>query len=75
MANKQKQLTPFERAAHNRSEGAKRLAGIILTYAWMQRVRQLRIVRQRMSDQERQEWDQIFTQASSAQHEHFGYDA
>ena len=73
--DKQQQLTPFERAAKNRSEGAKRLAGIIVTYAWMQRLRQLRAARQHMSRQETAEWDAIFTQAATAQQEEFGYDA
>ena len=70
-----KQLTPFERAAHNRAEGAKRLASIILTQAWIQRLRQLRAARQHMSQQEAAEWDAIFVQAAVAQHKHFGYDA
>ena len=75
MANKQKQLTPFEQAEHNRSEGMKRIAGIIITSAWMERVRALRIAKQQMSVEERLQWNAIITKATVAQFEHFGPDA
>ena len=43
MANKQKQLTPFEQAEVNRKEGMKRIAGILVTTAWIQRVKLLKL--------------------------------
>ena len=75
MANKQKQLTPFERAEHNRSEGMKRIAGIIVTTAWLERIRALRAAKKAMTVAERLQWHQMITQAAEAQHNHFGYDA
>ena len=75
MENKQQQLTPFEKAAHARQEGAKRLAGIIITQAWIERLRALRDAKVRMSVEEHQQWHAIIAQAAQAQHEHFGYDA
>jgi hypothetical protein len=75
MGIKQQNLTPFERAAHNRSEGAKRLAGIVITQAWIERLRALRTAKVRMSVEERQQWHEIIIQAARAQHEHFGFDA
>ena len=75
MGIKQQQLTPFEQAARARSEGAKRLAGIIVTQAWIERLRQLRAAKVAMSVEERQQWHVIITQAAAAQHNHFGYDA
>ena len=75
MAIKQQQLTPFEQAAQARAEGAKRLAGIIVTQAWIERLRQLRAANVAMSVEERQQWHVIITQAAIAQHQHFGYDA
>ena len=75
MTNKQQQLTPFERAARARQEGAKRLAGIIVTQAWIERLRALHAANVRMSVEERQQWHVIITQAAVAQHQHFGYDA
>ena len=75
MGIKQQNLTPFERAEHARIEGAKRLAGIIITQAWIERLRALRAAKVRMSNAEMQEWHVIITQAAVAQHQHFGYDA
>ena len=75
MGIKQQQLTPFEQAAHNRSEGMKRLAGIIITQAWIERLRALRAAKVRMSTAEMQQWHVIITQAAVAQHNNFGYDA
>ena len=73
--NKQQNLTPFERAERARSEGAKRLAGIIITQAWIERLRALRAAKQLMSVEERQQWHAIIKQAATAQIQHFGYDA
>lgn len=70
-----KQLTPFERAEKNREQGAKRLAGIIITQAWIERLRALRAAKTHMSVTERQQWNTIITQAAIAQHQHFGFDA
>ena len=70
-----KQLTPFEQAAHNRQEGMKRLAGIIITQAWMTRMRQLRKAKTPMTVEERHQWHALIVQAAVAQHNHFGYDA
>ena len=75
MGIKQQNLTPFERAALNRQEGAKRLAGIIITQAWIERLRALRAAKVAMSVEERQQWHVIITQAAQAQHQHFGFDA
>ena len=75
MGIKQQQLTPFEQAAANREQGAKRLAGIIITQAWIERLRALRAAKVAMSVEERQQWHVIITQAALAQHQHFGYDA
>ena len=70
-----KQLTPFEQAAYNREQGAKRLAGIIITQAWIERLIALRAAKVAMSVAERKQWHVIIAQAAQAQHEHFGYDA
>ena len=70
-----KQLTPFERVAHNREQGMKRLAGIIITQAWIDRLRALRAANVRMSSTEEKQWHALITQAAVAQHQHFGYDA
>ena len=72
--NKQ-QLTPFEQAALNREQGMKRLAGILVTTAWIERLRALRAAKQPMSVEERQQWHAIIKQAAAAQIQHFGYDA
>ena len=72
--NKQ-QLTPFEQAAHNREQGMKRLAGIIITQAWIERLRALRAAKQPMGVEERQQWHALIKQAAAAQIQHFGYDA
>ncbi len=68
-------MTPFEQAAHNRDQGMKRLAGIIITQAWIARLRSLRDVKVEMSVEERQQWHALIVQAAKAQHQHFGYDA
>ena len=68
-------MTPFEKAAHNRSEGMKRIAGIIVTTAWIERLRALRRAKQHMSVEERLQWNAMITKAAVAQHEHFGFDA
>ena len=68
-------MTPFEKAAYNREQGMKRLAGIVITQAWIERLRALRAAKVAMSVEERQQWHAIITQAARAQHEHFGYDA
>jgi len=75
MANKQKQLTPFEIAEYKRQEGAKRLAGIIVTTAWIQRIRQLKHARMPMNREEKAEWDMMLMQVIQKQTQHFGYDA
>ena len=75
MGNKQQKLTPFEQAEQKRKEGAQRLAGIVITQAWLTRMRQLRNAKQAMTRQERTEWDALIVQAAIAQHNRFGYDA
>ena len=70
-----KKLTPFEKAAANRERGMKRLAGIIITQAWIDRLRALRTAKTPMSQVEQQQWHALITQAAVAQHNHFGYDA
>ena len=68
-------LTPFEKAAANREQGMKRLAGIIITQAWIDRLRALRAAKVRMSSTEEKHWHALITQAAVAQHNHFGDDA
>ena len=75
MANKQKQLTPFEQAEYNRSDGMKRLAGIIITQAWIERIRALHTAKVRMSSTEKKQWHELIVQAAIAQDKHFGPDA
>ena len=75
MGSKQQNLTPFERAAYNRDQGMKRLAGIVITQAWIERLRALRAAKVRMSYEETQQWHALIIQAAKAQHDHFGYDA
>ena len=70
-----KQLTPFERAAKNRELGMKRLAGIIITQKWIERMRQLRAQKQPMPPMEKVQWDTLILHATLQQKEHFGYDA
>jgi hypothetical protein len=70
-----KQLTPFERAEHNRQQGMKRLAGIIITQKWIERMRQLRAQKQMMPPMEKVQWDTLILHATLQQKEHFGYDA
>ena len=75
MGIKQQQLTPFERAEKNREQGMKRIAGIVITQAWIERIRALHAAKVAMSVEERQQWHTLIVQAAKAQHEHFGYDA
>ena len=70
-----KQLTPFERAEHNRQQGMKRLAGIIITMKWIERMRQLRAAKLTMNPVEAQQWDALIVQSMQAQIQHFGMDA
>ena len=70
-----KQLTPFERADHNRQQGMKRLAGIIITMKWIERMRQLRAAKLTMNPVEAQQWDALIVQSMQAQIQHFGMDA
>ena len=70
-----KQLTPFEQAGHNRQQGMKRLAGIIITMKWIERMRQLRAQKQTMPPLEKVQWDTLILHATLLQKEHFGYDA
>ena len=70
-----KQLTPFEQAEQNREQGMKRLAGIIITQAWIERLRALRAAKVRMSSAEKEQWHMLIVKAASAQQEEFGYDA
>ena len=73
--DKQQQLTPFERAAYNREQGLKRIAGIVITSAWLERLRALRKAKIPMTVEERMQWHAIIARAAQVQHEHFGYDA
>ena len=68
-------MTPFEKAAQNREQGMKRLAGIIITQAWIDRLRALRAAKVRMSSTEEKHWHALITQAAAAQQQHFGDDA
>jgi len=68
-------LTPFEKAAANREQGMKRLAGIIITQAWIDRLRALRAAKVRMSSTEEKHWHALITKAAVAQQQHFGDDA
>ena len=75
MESKQQNLTPFERAAYNREQGAKRLAGIIITQAWIKRLRALRAAKTPMTVKERTDWEVLLINSAIAQYQHFGYDA
>ena len=75
MGNKQQNLTPFERAAYNREQGMKRLAGIVITQAWIERLRALRAAKVPMSNAETQQWHELIVHAARAQDAHFGPDA
>lgn len=70
-----KQLTPFERAELNRDKGMKRLAGILITQAWIDRLRHLRAAKTPMTREEEARWHALITQAAVAQQQHFGDDA
>ena len=69
------QLTPFEKAAYNRQQGMKRLSGVIIVQAWIERLRALKAAKIPMSVEERRQWHTLITQAASAQIQHFGFDA
>ena len=75
MGNKQQNLTPFERAAYNREQGMKRIAGIVITSAWIERQRALREAKVPMTVEERMQWHAIIARAAQAQQKEFGYDA
>jgi len=68
-------MTPFEKAAHNRVQGMKRLAGIVITMKWIERKRQLRAAKLTMNPVEKQQWDLLMLQSMQAQIQHFGLDA
>ena len=70
-----KPLTPFERAEHNRQQGMKRLAGIIITMQWIERKKELNAARQKMSPLEKIQWETLLAHAAMTQKEHFGFDA
>jgi len=70
-----KQLTPFEQAEQNREQGMKRLAGILITQAWIERLRYLRAAKVPMARDEEARWHALITQAAVAQQQHFGDDA
>ena len=70
-----KQLTPFERAELNRDKGMKRLAGILITQAWIERLRHLRAAKVPMTHEEEARWHALITQAAVAQQQYFGDDA
>ncbi len=74
MKDKQ-QPTPFEQAALNRQKGAKRLVGILVTTAWLQRVKQLKRAQQTMIPAEQQEWNAMLVQVMQTQIQQFGFDA
>ncbi len=73
MKDKQ-QPTPFEQATLNRQKGAKRLVGILVTTAWLQRIKQLKQAQQHMIPAEQQEWNAMLVKVMQAQIQHFGYD-
>ena len=75
MGIKQQNLTPFERAEYNRQQGMKRIAGIVITQAWIERVRALAAAKVRMSHTEKQQWHELIVKAAVAQDNHFGPDA
>ena len=68
-------LTPFEKAEASRTEGIKRLAGIIITQAGIDRLRALRTAKVRMSSTEEKQWHMLIVEAAKAQHDYFGPDA
>ena len=68
-------MTPFEQAEYNREQGMKRLAGIVITQAWIERLRALRTAKVRMSSAEKEQWHMLIVKAAQAQHDHFGPDA
>ncbi len=75
MGINQKQLTPFEHAEHKRKEGAKRLTGIIVATAMVQRVKLLSLNRIKMTKEEQLEWETMLAQVIQHQIQHFGFDA
>ena len=73
--DKQQILTPFERAEHNRAQGMKRIAAIVITQAWIERVRALAAAKVSMSSTEKEHWHALIVKAAQAQQQEFGYDA
>ncbi len=70
-----KQLTPFELAEHNRQTGMKRMVGILVATALVQRVKLLSLNRIKMTKEEQLEWETMLSQVIKHQIQHFGYDA
>ena len=70
-----KQLTPFEQAEHNRQTNMKRLVGILVATALVQRVKLLSLNRIKMTKEEQLEWDTMISQVIQHQIQHFGFDA
>ncbi len=70
-----KQLTPFEQAEHNRQKGMKRLVGILVATALVQRVKLLSLNRIKMTKEEQLEWETMLSQVIQHQIQHFGFDA
>ena len=75
MGIKRQQLTPFEHAEHKRQESAKRLTGIIVATAMVQRVKLLSLNRVKMTKKEQLEWETMLAQVIQHQIQHFGFDA
>ena len=70
-----KQLTPFEQAEHNRQQNMKRMVGILVATALVQRVRLLSLNHIKMTEEEQIEWETMLSQVIRHQIQHFGYDA
>ena len=70
-----KQLTPFEKAEQNRTQGMKRLVGVLAIHAWLMQIAQYKQAGQQMCQDERLEWDRIILLAMQRHQEHFGYEA
>mgnify|MGYP001216965598 FL=1 len=70
-----KQLTPFEKAEQNRTQGMKRLVGVLAIHAWLAQIKKYKQAGQKMSIDERVEWDRIIILAMQRHREHFGYEA
>ena len=70
-----KQLTPFEQAAHNRQQNMKRMVGILVATALVQRIRLLSLNHVKMTKEEQLEWEMMMSQVIQHQIQHFGFDA